>query len=133
MNTPEVDIKDMLVADGVCTFQTDLFIGRLSDTPDDCAALTTYADTPVSGICEDRLADIRVQVLTRGTANQAGYTGAYAQARTIVGALHMTLNRIQGGSMYEITLFNGPSFVQFDERGRPLWSTNFRCWRKSTS
>lgn len=132
MNSPSKDVKDMLVADGVSTFPDSVVLGDLPlKGPDLCAAIRTYSDQNQGTLngSTDSTTETRVQVITRGAPGLSGYDASYEYAQEIIGALHMTVGRVQGGANYTITRLNGPSELGADERGRPLWSTNFRLWR----
>lgn len=133
MNCPEEDVKDMLVGDGVSTFPGSVALGDLPlKGPDLCAAITTYSDQEQGTIngTTDTITECRIQVITRGAASLVGYKASYSYARDIVSALHMTKGRVQNGASYTIKRLNGPRRIDADEVNRPLWSTNFRLWRK---
>jgi len=132
MSSPSVDIKDMLVADGIVIFKSTCFIGDFPDAPDLCATISEYNAIPVNCLREKtNLLEVFINIRIRGSASLSGYEAGRSLAVSISAGLDMTIDRSQGGYVYTIQQINGPFAVGKDSHNRLMWSTNFRCWRKS--
>ena len=127
MNPTTQDIKDILedsIGVAELSFGTNLFIGIMPDTPDSCVGLyDTGGMAPDEAI--EGLLYPTFQVRVRGA--EGGYQTAYALAQSVRNALHQLANQTFNGTRYlyifasSDILFLGP-----DEKGRPLFSINFR-------
>ena len=103
MNPAELDIKDMLVADGVVTFKTDFFIGPLPEEPSLGAAIQAYSNMPYNPLTDAAtLSELMVNINVRGPASEAGYKQSYALAETISAGMVAVIHRSQAGMSYTI-------------------------------
>ena len=131
MNSPSVDIKDMLASSavGVGTFNTDLFIGEEPTGVKTQDAVVTIFDT--GGFAPEAMVDIHyptVMVRIRGTKN--GYLAAYTKAESIKTALHKLTKETWNSTLYiQILAQSDILFNGYDEKDRPVFSINFGIQR----
>ena len=128
MNAPSQDIKDILVADGIGTFGTDLFVSKQPSTPD---AVVTVYDTggfAPEGTTSDHYPT--VQVLIRGDQNS--YRTTYTKAENVRDSLHRLHDETWNSTKYiAIWAMSDIIFVGYDENERPEFSINFRMHRRA--
>ena len=129
MNPVTQDMKDVLVAAGLGTFGTDLFVGVLPNGPDLCAVLIETGSWREPEPTTD-LEYPTMQVITRGGPND--YLGGRAKMEDIYAHLrdlaHTTVNSVWYGGIW---VQSGPMAIGRDERHRPLFSVNFRFMRST--
>lgn len=127
MNPVTEDIKDLLVAQGLGTFQVDLFIGDLPDAPGACTVVALGVGRN-PGIWQE-WQQPGIQILVRGEAN--GYVAANSNITSISNYLH-TLQVTINGARYALISQEGDIiYLGKDESNRPLFSANFRTQRTS--
>lgn len=129
MTSCSSDIKTLLEADSslALEFGTDLFIGELPETPNQCC---TIVDT---GGYETKIGPYyspTVQMLFRGDVGEYEETYSLAQAVTIL--LHEYSGTPSGSTFYYTGIWSlgDPFFIGVDENERPLFSINFRIQRR---
>ena len=128
MNSVAQDIKDRLVAQGVGTFATDLFVGDMPETPDACVSvLDSPGYAPELRYEWDRPG---CQIKIRGA--EGGYRTAYTKAVAVKTALHGVANTTINGAIYKlIEAVHDPMYIGKDESNRPMFSINFNIQRTS--
>ena len=125
MNSPAVDIKDMIVAAGLGVFGTTLHIASMPDTPDLCIAVYDIAGLSAELNYDWQRPAVQVQV--RGKAGV--YTDAHAKITAISALLHGK-QETRGGAVYKLIQQEGDiSHVSTDELRRPLLTTRFQIQR----
>lgn len=126
MNPSSVDIKDMIVAAGFGTFQTDLFIGGLPETGNDlCISIMDIGGMSPELNYEWTRPAIQVQVRSKA----GGYLDAYTKISAIAGLLHGKQETING-VVYKLIQQEGDiSHIHTDEKRRSLWTTRFQIQR----
>ncbi len=125
MNSPAVDIKDMLVAGGFGVFGTTLHIASMPTAPDLCIALYDIAGLGAELNYEWQMPAVQVQC--RGKAGV--YTDAYNKLAAISAYLHGRQETING-AVYKLIQQEGDiSHVSTDELRRPLLTTRFQIQR----
>jgi len=121
------ELKDYLVAQGVGTFGTNLFIGYEPDTPKDVVSLfpigSQQAPSAVGGK-EYPLIQVRVRSET--------YPSGYNKARQIFTLLHQETNLLATlrGRCYALS--SEPLFLGHGDNGEFLFSQNY-TWYLSNS
>lgn len=114
------------------TLGTNLFLGRMPDTPDTCVALYEYGgDVPLNVMGSDALPPVeqpRLQVLVRA----AGYSSARTLALECWTEIEGILNESLSGTLYHRVAANQSPFpLERDSQDRVIWAQNFRV-QKST-
>ena len=127
MNPTTEDIKDMLEdstgVDGL-TFQTNLFIGTMPDTPDLCVGLYDTGGPP-SDEAQSGTHYPTFQARVRGAVG--GYKTAYTMAQSIRDNLHQRANQTYNATRFIYIYASGDIlFIGKDDKDRPLFSCNFR-------
>lgn len=125
MNPATEDIKDMLVAEGLGTFQTDLFIADFPDAPDSCTVVS-LAPGGEPGLWYEWQRP-GIQILVRGSANT--YTTANSKIDEIAAFLHGYQNTINSARYALIQQQGDVLYIGKDESTRPIFSANFRIQR----
>lgn len=133
MNSPAVDLKDILVTAGVGVFAAatgwGIFVsqepaGSEGEGPD--TAITLY---DVIGTTEDTLNDIRVDnfsVQTRVRGAKGDYQAAWTKMEAVVSALNQTLNHVIGSTRYaSIYRTSTAQFLRRDDQNRPIFTCDF--------
>lgn len=125
MNSAVEDIKDMIVAQGLATFTTDLFISELPKSPDLCIVLNTSPG---------RQSELRyewerpaVHLLVRGNPGQ--YNQGFDKITLIAKFLHGHKATINGARYALIAQDGDIDNIGKDESNRHLWSTRFSIQR----
>lgn len=125
MNSPAIDIKDMIVAAGLGVFGTTLHIASMPDTPDLCIALYDIAGLSAELNYDWQMPGVQVQC--RGKAGV--YTDAYDKLAAISAYLHGRQETING-AVYKLIQQEGDiSHVSTDDTRRPLLTTRFQIQR----
>lgn len=111
---------------GTLTLGTNLYLGRLPDTPDTCVALFEYSGelprSMMGGSSAPALEQPRIQVLTRA--------GTYSAARTLAGQIWTALEEILDENLSGVR-YNRVAAVQSvfaldrDSRDRVIMAQNF--------
>ena len=129
MNPASEDIKDILVADGVGAFGTDLFISLMPETPDACVSIyDTGGMDPILNYVYDYPT---VQVRIRGAI--FGYQNAWDKAKEVKDALHGLTNETWNSTRYiQIGCVGDIMFIHYDDNNRPTLTVNFLVHRTDT-
>jgi hypothetical protein len=109
------------------TLGTNLFLGRLPDSPDTCVAVYQYGgEAPFGVMGGDSMPPVeqpRIQVVVRA----AGYSTAETLSRTVWGYLETVLNETLSGTSYlRISAIQSPFPTERDIQERILFAQNFR-------
>lgn len=131
MNTPAVDIKDMLGGDSslALTFSEDLFVAEEPMSPDNC--VTVY-DTPggeaqVTLNKSHKLMLPSIQVRVRNN----DYRNGWDQIHDIRTFLDARVGETQNGTYYSlIKAKSEPELLSRDENGRFIFVINFEIHRR---
>jgi hypothetical protein len=112
---------------GPLTLGTNLFLGRMPDTPDTCVALYEYGgDAPLSVMGSDAMPPVeqpRIQILTRAP----GYSSSRTLALQCWTAVEAILNETLSGTRYHRIAANQSPFpLERDSHDRVLFAQNFR-------
>jgi hypothetical protein len=116
-----------LVTEGVGTLGTNIFLGLMPDTPDECVVLYEYGGgAPGQVFGSDNATpweSSSVQVMARS----ATYAAARTKARAAYAALQKVANEtLSGISFLRVDPVQSPFFVQRDENRRVYFSANYR-------
>ena len=129
MSLPTDNIKDILVSESGLTFATDLFIGRMPESPHDCVVLF---DTPgrgpqaFSSQQTDSYDYAAFQLRVRNTA----YNTGFALIQGYVKTLHNRGNEMVGSDYVSvITALDSPFLLEWDENDRAVIAVNFEIQR----
>jgi hypothetical protein len=117
-----VSMKDILVAAGVGTFATDLFVGKLPRTPDACVSVmqTGGKDSNPKWLLDYP----SMQVMVRGAKND--YQGAYAKAVAVKDALiGYPSQDVNGDRWVQVNQLGDLMSLGFDEEDRAMFSLNW--------
>lgn len=131
MNSPSVDIKDMLVVDtGLnLVFMTNLYTVREPTTPINTVTVFDGVSSPPQLTFkkgEDYFYD-SVQIRVRNS----DYLVGYDIAKAIVSSLHGRGQEIWNGTLYSVIYCsNGPVLIGQDDNGRSLLIINFEIQRR---
>lgn len=109
------------------TFGTDMFVGAMPDTPDECISIIdTGGQEPDKGPYEKAT----VQIMVRAGVGE--YLVGYALAKAVQGALHEYYGQPDSSSFYYTGIWTTgePFYLGTDTRGRSLFSLNFRYQRR---
>lgn len=113
------------------TLGTNLFIGRMLETPDICVALhESAAGAPLEALGGDGtpiLERPRVQVHVRNTTYSAGRT----MAQDIWASLVLIAGDTLSGTLYlRAQPIDSPTFLLRDENDRVVFNMNFELWKE---
>lgn len=125
-NAPSTDIKDLIEDSGSglgYVFGTDMFIGQLPNSPDNCICLF---DTGGGPTLQWGYEEPNLQILLRNNT----YSTGYQEIRDIKYFLNNKTNETQGGVRY-ISINTRSDILSLgqDDNNRYLWSLNFRILR----
>lgn len=117
---------------GTFTLGTNLFIGRLPDSPDLCCAVFQYGgEEPLNMMGGDAMPPIeqpRIQVLVRAT----GYSTAQSTITAIWGYLEAILNENLTGDRYlRVSAVQSPFPMERDAQDRIVFAQNFRVQKET--
>jgi hypothetical protein len=130
VNIASVDIKDFLVAAGVGTFGTDLFVSEEPQDPD--AVVTVYDTGGFDSEASYEYERPTVQVRIRGA--KGGYIAAANKAIAIKAELHGKYSETINNARYIGIWMQGDILpLGDDEKGRPVLTVNFRIHRTSAT
>lgn len=130
MNPVSEDVKDMLesISSLDLTFQTDLFIGRMPNTPDN--VVTIYdppgfkPDLTLDNVRYDRPS---FQIMVRNRSYLIAHNMINAIKEELHGLAHQTWN----GTYYSlIKCSQDPFFLKYDEKNCAYWICNFDVQRR---
>ena len=131
MNPVTEDIKDMLEADSNLSFVlgTDLFIGRMPATPNNCVLLLdTPGYPPMVTLTpgEDYFYD-SFQVRVR----HSNYLTGYQWCKDIQLSLHVRAQKTWSETLYSVIYCSsGPAMLEWDENNRVIFILNFETQRR---
>lgn len=126
MSSPAIGIKDLLVTAGLGVFGAasgwSISVGRFPALPDtSIVCVDTGGLSPYPHLL---LNQPSVQVMVRGALN--GYVAADEKIRAVVDALLGIPSQSLNGDFWGgITQRGDVSFIGFDEKDRPLFTSNF--------
>ena len=131
MNTPAVDIKDVLkdISSLGLTFAVDLFVGKEPSSPDDCV---TIFDTPggIPQLTFDKTEKYyyqSIQIRIRNNSYVEGNTLAYQIEEELQGMAHVTVN----STYYSLIQSMGsPCLLDWDKNNRARIIINFNIQRR---
>lgn len=126
MNSTAQDIKDILVADGIGTFGTDLFVSLEPSSPDACVTVFDSGgfDSEANYVYD------RPTVMVRIRGDVFGYQAAWTKAESVKNSLHGLTNETHNGTRYVgIWCVGDIGFLEYDGENRPIFSVNFRVHR----
>jgi len=130
VNSPAVDIKDILVGAGIGVFGTSLFVGREPVAPDTC--VTVYDAGGQDPLPSDLTDFPAIQVRVRGLIND--YEGAMTKAQAVKDALLGLPETTVGTTRYVgITMRGEINFMGYDEANRPSFTLNFQVTREPSA
>lgn len=116
----DIDVAEYLQTLGRGTVGTDMFIGFMPDTPDDCIVVRATSGLPPNVIVD--LEQPGFQITVRNTDHDAGWLAADTIKTDLHQLTHTTLN----GRLYKRIDANGSvTYISRDEKERTLWSVNF--------
>jgi hypothetical protein len=121
-------LADQLQTDGVATVATNLFIGLMPDSPDDCIAIYEYAGSPPIEVLTDNDATLErpsVQVITRAGRND------YPTARTLIenarnSLTNITDSTISGVRFLRVNQISSINALGVDDNDRPRFSLSLQ-------
>jgi len=135
MSDIAIDIKDQLVTDGIGTFAATTGWGiYISNEPEGNpdTAITLYPTSVAEPNPQWLLEELGLQIRVRGTPG--GYVVAQAKAQAIkddlLGHPQVTINTTKYIGMWMTTDI---IFLTTDDRGRPIFVTNWRMVREPAS
>ena len=120
-----VDIKDMLVSDGIGTFGTDIFIGREPDEPNNCITIyDTGGGEPNAKWRED---NPTIQIRVRNSSYESGYDKIIGVRDKLLGRPPETVNTTD-----YIGIWASSDIIPMerDNQERSIFVTNFRIIRE---
>ena len=114
------DLAEHIEDAGHATVGTDMFVGFMPDSPDNCIVLTL-----TGGMAPEITVDLEypgVQVRLRNASHGTGK----ALINTIYSLLHQITNTTIEGRMYHSVLATqGPSYLGKDQKDRAVFVCNF--------
>lgn len=119
------ELATYLQSKGLGTIGTDIFEGRLMDTPDAQIALIDYAGRPselthdIAGIAYERP---RVQVLARSSPDD--YAGARTKANGAYKVLEFANQTLSGVRYLQVTALHPPFLLDRDHQERCVFAFN---------
>lgn len=116
----DIDVAEYLQTLGRATVGTDMFIGFLPDTPDDCIVVRATQGLPPNVIVD--LEQPGFQVTVRNTDHDTGW----AALDTIKNDLHQLTHTTLNGLLYKrIDAVGSVAYLGRDEKERTSWTVNF--------
>lgn len=108
---------------------TNLYLGRLPDSPDDVAAVYQYAGRSPLFVHDKAGIDIErpaLQVLVRSRVYATAQTRAYAIYTLLAAVVNATL----GSTLYQrIEPLASPFLLDRDQNDRTVFAANFHAWK----
>lgn len=115
------DIAAKLAAESVGTVGTDIFIGVMPDTPDDCLVLNEYG-----GEAPDLIGTYVERPNCQVRVRNDEYTTGRAKCASVIEALHTLGDTTLSGTRYLwVQARQSPIYLGRDEKKRHEWSVNF--------
>ncbi len=118
---------------GIGTLGTDLFLGLLPPTPDNCVVIAEYggmAPEHNQGTLTLRYEFPRVQVLVRNTS----YATGMLKARDIMGDMAAAADSTMSGVVYHsVDALQSPFFLQRDDNNRWVFACNYQVFKAVSS
>jgi hypothetical protein len=134
MNPPSKDIAELLEAESSLelTLATNLFYGRLPDTPDVCVSvLDNPGDPPMITLQKNTSAYFYSSVCVQ--IRDVDYTSGWEKAQAILTYLHALnhTNSIDDTATYGVVkAMNDPQLLYWDKNDRVVFFINFETQRK---
>jgi hypothetical protein len=134
MTAPTVDMKDLLVSQGIGAFAAStgwgIYIGNEPDSPDTTITLFDTPGEPANP--KFRLDYPRWQLRTRGAPN--GYPAAFDKATAARNVLLGHAATVINTSRYDgIFLVTDTFLLKIDEKQRPIFVSNWRAFKEPAS
>jgi len=132
MQSPSVDIKDMLIAESIgLTLGQNLFIGKEKTDPDDIVVIyDIYGGMPDLTMDQRTYERPSVQIKVRTRDYEAGWTLINDIYLSLHGRAHETWN----DAIYELIMaVMNPTHFDWDDRGRARFIVNFNLQRKQSA
>lgn len=131
MNPVSIDIKDMLESESslALTFQTNLFIGKEYDSPDQCVTIfdTSNLGTSMTLTGEDNYSYNAIQIRVRDMSFSQGMS----LAENIVVFLHGKAHETWNNTLYcLISCITNPTLLDWDKKNRCRIIINFNIQRR---
>lgn len=133
MNSPSVDIKDMLEGESFLelTLGTNLFISREPAEPDNCVTIFDTGGNPQMRLDSDtETTHYEYQNVNIRVRNET-YLAGWSLANSIMNQLHGRAQETWNDTLYTaIQCVSGPAAIGWDENNRILITLNFRLQRR---
>lgn len=130
MQSPSTDIKDMLDASDAALgleFATNLFVGEMPESPNECVCIYDTGGFDPASI-DERYEYPTIEIMIRG--ERMGYAAAWSLAQDIKDVLHKLHNETWDSTRYiGIWGVGDINCIGYDQSQRPLFSINFRIHR----
>lgn len=115
---------------GSLTLGTSLFLGRMPEDPDTCAAIYEYGgESPMSvmgGSAMPPLEQPRIQIASRAT----GYSSARTLALDAWSALELIMDEdLSGVRFHRVQAIQSPFPLERDSKDRVIFAQNFRVMK----
>lgn len=119
------DIKDVIVYEGLGTFGTDIFIGKMPDSPHNAICLyDSSSGAPSPKFIIDQPA---VQVRVRNSS----YSDGWAKIKAVCDVLNGRGTEIINDTLYSgFWAMNDPQFLQYDEQDRAIFVLTLKIIRE---
>ena len=115
------DIAEHIEDAGHGTVATDMFVGFMPDSPDNCVVVTQTGGTPPEVTVDLEYPGVQVRV--RNTSQATGK----ALMNTIYKLLHQVTNTtIEARLYHSILATQSPSYLGKDQKNRALFVCNFK-------
>lgn len=136
MNSPALDIKDMLLSEESLmllfklTFGDNLNVAREPAKPNNCVTIyDTYGYPPQFNLDTQGYEFPAIQVRVRNTDYQVGWR----IAEEIKNLLHGRAQETWNGTLYTaISCLSGPTFLEWDDSARVKFVINFNLQRRNS-
>lgn len=127
MNALSTDLCTRIDSGTAHTLGTDLFDGKMPDSPAACVAVFVGPGFPLEGNFSYR--EQNAQIRVRGA--RGDYAGSHATAEALLTYLHPTRNVTIGGTFYSgIRAMGSVEWVGYDDSDRPIWVINVLASRE---
>lgn len=114
------DIATYLQTNGVGTVGTDIFLGQLPASPDNCVALFEYAGFPPDLIWSGERPGLQARIRNKS------YSAGRTKAEQVVQKLHGLAESTLSGTRYLLVRAEqSPESLGRDANGRNEWVVNF--------
>lgn len=110
------------------TSDTNLFGGRMPDSPDTCVCLYEYEGQGPSYVMGSTVIDLpRIQVICRAAAGQSSYSTARDQAQTLRALFDVANTTLSGITVLRVTPLGSVNGLGVDEKDRHRVAVSFEC------